>query len=231
MTLDEFCLESTVPAERAIDYARTEDFIRGQGLLIARYVFCATRGPAGQPGIPISVLLAQMVNETAGGKYYYQGMRTAWSRNNPAGIGSNREFLNIAEGAKEYARVLNLSYYLPVRRAAWNGEHPDVVAYRLGESPWAESHYFADGRPGGALVRLMRSFNLYQFDFGATQSPRIAPLPIAIALAAFGLGVWAVLNRERLAKMVRTDEPEKPARQSADQQKQKSDQQKRGQSS
>jgi hypothetical protein len=67
-----------------------------------------------------------------------------------------------AEGLREYVYTAQLHYYDGVRAAVPQGA--DATAVALGQSPWDEGHYTADGSPGDALLRLMREFNLYRFD-------------------------------------------------------------------
>jgi hypothetical protein len=67
-----------------------------------------------------------------------------------------------AEGLREYLYTAHLPFYDRVRAAVPYGA--DAVAVALGESPWDEGHYTADGHPGDSLLAIMRQFNLYRFD-------------------------------------------------------------------
>lgn len=67
-----------------------------------------------------------------------------------------------ADGLRQYLIVANLSYYAAIAPAASSG--PDAAARALGASPWDEGHYTTDNHPGDSLLKLMRQYNLYQFD-------------------------------------------------------------------
>ncbi|HLW01865.1 MAG TPA: hypothetical protein VKT82_24640 [Ktedonobacterales bacterium] len=67
-----------------------------------------------------------------------------------------------AEGLREYLYTARLPFYDGVRAAVPQGA--DATAVALGESPWDEGHYTADGHPGDSLLAVMRQFNLYRFD-------------------------------------------------------------------
>lgn len=66
------------------------------------------------------------------------------------------------EGLREFLYAARLPCYRGVFAAISDG--PDAVAFALGRSPWDAGHYASDGRPGEALIRLMKLYDLYAFD-------------------------------------------------------------------
>lgn len=121
-----------------------------------------------QTGVLTSVILAQWAIETA-----YGG--PDWSpRNNPGNVGDTQEggqvdYPTLAAGVAAYVRTMELGYYDAVRAATtWQAQ-----ALALGESPWASAHYAsAGGGPGSALVWVIETYDLTQYD-----APAPAPAP------------------------------------------------------
>jgi len=134
---------------------------------IARYVHQYT-------AIPVSVILAQMADETGYGTSYI------WLHcYNPAGINGNgcvfpyQGYSNYADAAKGYVATYLNGDYNNVLAVARSGASPQAVAQAIGNSPWAGSHYILNGQPGGSLINIINNNNLTQYD-----SP--APLPSAV---------------------------------------------------
>jgi len=121
-------------------------------------------------GIPKSVLLAQMADETGYGTSY------AWlSSRNPAGIKAApgaysadppyayySSYEAAAAGWADF--YLENTYYSTVLAKARAGASPAAVAIALGQSPWASGHYEVNGQPGGILVNLINTYQLEQYD-------------------------------------------------------------------
>lgn len=171
-------------------YASPERFFEGEALDIARLVWRAT-------GIPISLLLAQMAQESG------FGTSDAWvSRNNPAGLmagGRAATFADWREAAEAYARALLLPYYDQVRAAARAGRPLRELVRLLGESPWDAGQYrLAPFGPGGKLWAIIQEYNLVRFDAMEGVSPGIRiPLPskpLLFGLAGLALSVVAPLG-------------------------------------
>jgi flagellum-specific peptidoglycan hydrolase FlgJ len=158
-------------------------------------------------GIPKSVLLAQMADETGYGTSY------AWlSSRNPAGIKAApgeysadppyAYYPSYAAAAAGWANFyLDNSYYSTVISKARAGDSPAVVATALGESPWASGHYDLNGQPGGSLISIINTYQLTRYDtaqnsgnpavkaYGPTESPERALL--WLSLAALGMLLFA----------------------------------------
>ena len=113
-------------------------------------------------GVFPSVILAQWGVETA------WGTSEAWvDGHNFAGVSRNGVVLSYPTyeaGLSSYETVLLLAIYNPVRRAHSRGPNEQAIA--LGESPWAASHYEAQGsdEPGSLLVQVIADFDLARFD-------------------------------------------------------------------
>lgn len=209
------------PGEQAIRYGsgRARDFFQGQGYRIAVHVACQT-------GIYPSVLLAQMAIETA-----YGSSRFWMENNNPAGLhGGSRAYRDLLEAADDYARILNLNYYCEVRLLALEGKHPDEVAKAMGRSPFSECHYRCYrgtepdrpractpnpqcsgtlATPGGALILVMRQWDLYRYDTGFRAIPPQEKVIRAIRdnpwlpTLVVGTGVYLGYKyRERLSRLL-----------------------------
>lgn len=138
---------------------------------IARTVSASTQ-------IPVSVILAQMADETA------YGTSGVWLQcRNPAGIngsgcGGFQSYPSYTAAAQGYAATYHNGYYAHVLAVAASGASPDQVAIALGQSPWASSHYYGYGQDGGILLNIMQTYNLTQYDHAASPQPSPHPNPI-----------------------------------------------------
>lgn len=148
------------------------------------------RTVSAQTAIPVSVLLAQMADETA------YGTSSAWLNcHNPAGIkgiGCNpyQAYSSYATAAQGYANFyLQNANYQSVLTIARSGASPQTVAMALGQSPWASSHYILNGQPGGILINIMQMFNLVQYDISTT----IARPPASIVSSSAATVSWGYL--------------------------------------
>jgi LysM repeat protein len=66
------------------------------------------------------------------------------------------------DGLRQYVKVAQLKYYAPVTAASKVGANTAAIA--LGKSPWDAGHYGGASNPGGSLLGVMKSFNLYAYD-------------------------------------------------------------------
>lgn len=136
-------------------------FQQGYVQMIAAYVHSKT-------SIPVSVIMAQMGDETE------YGTSQAWLQcHNPAGIenggtcsGIYSYYPTYADAAVGYADFyLQNSNYANVLAVARSGASPDAVCYAIGQSQWAlPGHYTYNGVEGGALVSIIQTYNLTQYD-------------------------------------------------------------------
>lgn len=117
-------------------------------------------------GIPISVLMAQVLDETG-------GLTSAvwYSCHNPAGIeggscgGPYAFYATYVEAAQGYADTYMGGYYNNVLALARSGASIQALCVAIGDSPWAGSHYVgSNGEPGGALYEIIQCNDLTQFD-------------------------------------------------------------------
>ncbi len=123
-------------------------------------------------GIPRSVLLAQILWETAG------ATSNVWyTCHNPAGITggscggecgsvpcSYAYYPTYQDAAVGYADNYLGGYYNNVLAIARAGGSYAQVCYALGQSPWAGSHYECDGVAGEILVQTIQLNGLTRFD-------------------------------------------------------------------
>lgn len=117
-----------------------------------------------QTGVLVSVILAQWADETGYGtsQAFVQG-------NNYAGVsygGTVNGFPSKTVGLSKYIAVLNQATYNSVRQASgWSAQ-----CIALGQSRWATGHYEAShpGSPGGDLITIIQTYNLTQYDTGAS---------------------------------------------------------------
>lgn len=115
--------------------------------------------------VPVSVILAQWAVETG-----YGG--PDWSpRNNPGNVGDTEAggqvvYPTLAAGVTAYVSTMLLPYYEAVRMwpAPWSDAEADASALALGKSPWAAGHYDAGTGPGSALLAVMSTYDLYQYN-------------------------------------------------------------------
>lgn len=140
------------------------------------------RTVSAQTSIPVSVILAQMADETA------YGTSPAWINcHNPAGIKGTgcypyQAYSSYAAAAQGYANFyLQNSNYQPVLAAARSGASPQQVAIALGESPWASSHYILNGQKGGILLNIMQAFHLTQYDVAISPSATVSPSTVIVS--------------------------------------------------
>jgi LysM repeat protein len=66
------------------------------------------------------------------------------------------------DGLRQYEKCARLHFYKAIAPAAKISANAAAVA--LGASPWDAGHYGGASNPGSSLLRIMRQFNLYQYD-------------------------------------------------------------------
>jgi len=134
-----------------------------------------------------SVALAQWADET--------GFRWPAPGNNPGNVspgGSVASYASVAGGVSAWVQTMLLPAYSGVRGAqGWQAQ-----CYALGASPWAASHYDADGPPPGEdLVKIVTRYDLTQYD-AAPPPPPLPPelemIPPPWLLEVEGVGFWLV---------------------------------------
>ncbi|MCY0892338.1 MAG: glucosaminidase domain-containing protein [Acidibacillus sp.] len=137
--------------------------------------------------IPMSVILAQMADET------FYGTSYAWDNlKNPAGIGGSDNgfayYSTYTDAAVAYANFyLDNSNYAHVLAVARSGGTPDQVAVAIGQSPWASSHYdatvcpkgcdYMPPNPGIDLINIIEEYNLTKYDTSVQLSTDTAYVP------------------------------------------------------
>lgn len=155
--------------------------------MIARTVHAGTN-------IPVSVVLAQMADETG------YGTSHLWiACKNPSGMTTNGStfwcFSSYSNAAAQYVRQYHNGFYSGVLNTAAKTQNATTVALALGQSPWAGGHYYANGQSGGALVAIINQYNLTKYDKSAPAktppasnktSPTVIQQP-AFLLAGAGL--------------------------------------------
>ncbi len=143
---------------------QTAFFTNANVQAVASYVSRSTK-------IPMSVILAQMADETGYGTSYQ------WvSCKNPAGLTLNGLscFSSYAQAEQTYANYYHNGDYDHVLQAAASGGTPQQVAVAIGESPWASSHYDATVCPNGCdymppnpgidLTNIIAEYDLTKYD-------------------------------------------------------------------
>lgn len=122
--------------------------------------------------IPLSVILAQMADETRYGTSY-QWM----SCKNPAGLSLNGQlgcFTSYQQAEQTYAEYYHNGYYNHVLAVAKSGASPQQVAVAIGQSPWAGTHYdatvcpkgcdYMPPNPGIDLIDIIDEYDLTRYD-------------------------------------------------------------------
>lgn len=123
-------------------------------------------------GVPVSVIIAQVGNETG------WGTSSAWTQSyNPAGIGmtgapgAGMRYKSPEQGMADYAQKLmghGEAGQEGVMRAVASGANAFDIALALEQSPWAAGHYGGHG-----LENIMATYNLTQYDMsGGSKKPR-----------------------------------------------------------
>lgn len=130
-------------------------------------------------GVPVSVILAQWIDETGA------GTSPAWvSGNNYAGVsagGSVNGFPDRAAGLAAYISTMMQGYYAAVRSAGT----PTAAAAALGASPWAAGHYDAGGGPPGSdLQNIITANHLTAYDTATPSASSAGSTATAGTLAA-----------------------------------------------
>ena len=142
---------------------------------LARYVNAHT-------GIPVSVILAQMADETGYGTSY------EWNFDkNPSGMtmvgGGYWHFSTWQQAAQQYANqylVDPAGYYTNILQTARSTHNAIATAKALGQSAWAQGHYigFAPyNYPGGALVSIIQQYDLTKYDKTTSPPPTTTKKP------------------------------------------------------
>lgn len=142
----------------------TAFFMNANVQAVASYVSRSTK-------IPISVILAQMADETGYGTSYQ------WvSCKNPAGLTLDGLtcFSSYEEAEQTYASYYHNGDYNHVLQVAASGGTPQQVAVAIGQSPWASSHYnaavcpqgcdYIPQNPGIDLINIIDDYDLTTYD-------------------------------------------------------------------
>lgn len=136
---------------------------------------------AARTGVPVSVILAQWIDETG------NGTSAAWRvGHNYAGVspgGHVAAYPDRTVGLAAYVRTLSSKAYDSVRAAAASG--PDAAAQALGRSPWAASHY---GGQGQDLLRIIQANDLTRFDDPSAPAGSKVSLPDPGGIVSGALG-------------------------------------------
>lgn len=138
--------------------------------------------------IPVSVILAQMADETGFGTSYQ------WvTCDNPAGLSLNGQlgcFTSYQQAEQTYADYYHNGYYNNVLSVAKSGASPQQVAIAVGESPWASSHYDANntGQPGIDLINIIDNYNLTQYDGLSTEQTAVVHCDTTLYGSYLGAG-------------------------------------------
>lgn len=117
----------------------------------------AQRASAGT-GVLVSVILAQWADETT------YGTSNDWTvKHNPGNVspgGVVASYPTLDAGVNAWIVTMNDGTYNAVKRAqTWQAQ-----CLALGQSPWAAGHYDDGNGPGSALVAIVSSYQLYQYD-------------------------------------------------------------------
>lgn len=149
--------------------------------------------------IPVSVILGQWALET-----YYGASDVAIRANNHGGIkhvatsidsgayGVYAKYASISQFVDDYVRVMSLSYYSDVREAPDTDIEGTVL--RLGQSPYAGSHYEIDGRPGASVLGVIQANRLTRYDSATPVAEIDLEKPGEMAkYAAIGAALMALL--------------------------------------
>lgn len=109
-------------------------------------------------GVLVSVVLAQWANETA------YGTSNDWTvKHNPGNIspgGVVASYPTLDAGVNAWIATMNDGAYASVRAGrTWRAQ-----AVALGVSPWASGHYDDGTGPGSALIDIITTNKLWQYD-------------------------------------------------------------------
>lgn len=112
--------------------------------------------------LPVSLVLALWATESG------------WGRSQPArvnNLGSIRQgdgfaaYPTLDDFVEDFIRVMRLRFYDAVLAAARSRHPVEEIAYQLGQSPYAESHFRGGNHPPGwLLVQVIRDSHLADYD-------------------------------------------------------------------
>jgi hypothetical protein len=153
----------------------------------------AQRAAAGT-GLPVPTILGQWGHETGWGTsalaklnnlggIKYIGAPGSYPASGGAGYNTLDDFV------RDYIRVVNLSFYAPVRDAAARGADPVAVGAAWGGTPYAEDPAYGS-KVAGAVARVLAEMAGVVLSPPAAQAP--GPLPSSPQLPAGAPGVPGV---------------------------------------